>query len=224
MRARRTTQINAADTTPPHPGRLIGYARVSTSDQSNEQQVDALLAAGVHPDNIHTDTVSGSRSRRPGLDLALKDCVPGDTLIVWRLDRLGRNLLHLLTTIDTLAKRGVSFRSITNGFDTSTPQGRLMMQLLGMVAEFERALIAERTSENIRAKVAKGTLKPGPKHKIDTDIAEQMFRDGASVADVCARFNLSSRSTVYSYFTSAEMDELRQKGAEARKRAARRKR
>ena len=210
--------------TPEHSGRLIGYARVSTSDQSNQQQIDALLAAGVHPDNIHTDTVSGSRAKRPGLDLAMKDCVPGDTLVVWRLDRLGRNLLHLLTTVDGLAKRGVEFRSLTNNFDSKTPQGRLMLQLLGMMAEFERALIAERTGENIRAKVAKGELKPGPKHKIDTDIAEQMFRDGASVADVCKRFNLNSRSTVYSYFTSAEMQELREKGEEARKRAARRKR
>lgn len=223
MRLRRTKQTTAPDTPALPTGRLIGYARVSTSDQSTRMQIDALIAAGVHPDNIHEDVASGARSKRPGLALALKDCVEGDTLVVWKLDRLGRNLLHLLTTIDALASRGVGFRSLTGDIDTTTTTGRLILHIFAALAEFERALTAERTSRGIKAQAERG-VKFGAKQKIDTDIAEQMFRDGATIKDVCERFGLRSRSTVYSYFTSAEMDELRQKGDEARKRAARRKR
>ena len=223
MRMRRTKQTTAVDTIELPAGRLIGYARVSTPDQSTRMQIDALLGAGVHPDNIHEDVASGARSKRPGLALALKDCVPGDTLVVWKLDRLGRNLLHLLTTIDGLAQRGVGFRSLTGGIDTTTTTGRLILHIFAALAEFERELTAERTARGIRAQAARGT-RFGAKQKIDTNVAEQMFRDGASIKDVCKRFGLRSRSTVYSYFRSAEIEELREKGEEARKRAARRKR
>lgn len=223
MRLRRTKQITAVDTPTPPTGRLVGYARVSTPDQSTRMQIDALLDAGVHPDNIHQDVVSGARAKRPGLALALKDCVPGDTLVVWKLDRLGRNLLHLLTTIDGLAKRDVGFRSLTGGIDTTTTTGRLILHIFAALAEFERELTAERTSKGIKSQAARGK-KFGAKQKIDTDVAEKMFRDGASIKEVCDRFGLRSRSTVYSYFRSAEIEELREKGEEARKRAARRKR
>lgn len=219
---RRAKIIAALDTPGASTGRLIGYARVSTADQSTRMQIDALTKAGVMADNLHEDAVSGSKSKRPGLELALKDCVSGDTLVVWKLDRLGRNALHLFTTIDTLAKRGVGFRSLTEGIDTTTTMGRLVLHIMGALAEFERGLIAERTAKGIRVLAAKGT-KFGAKQKIDTDAAEKMFRDGASIKDVCERFKLRSRSTVYSYFTSAEIDELREAGEAARKRAARRK-
>lgn len=186
-------------------------------------QIEALTKAGVMPDNMHEDVASGSRSKRPGLALALKDAVAGDTLVVWKLDRLGRNALHLFTTIDVLAKRGVGFRSLTEGIDTTTTMGRLVLHIMGALAEFERGLIAERTAKGIRVLAEKGT-KFGAKPKINTDEAERMFRNGASIKDVCDRFGLRSRSTVYSYFTSAEIEELREKGEASKKRAARRKR
>lgn len=224
MRVRRNTQRLAASDNPESPpGRLIAYARISTPDQNLKMQIDSFAAAGVHPDNIHQDIISGSTSKRPGLDLALKDCVPGDTLVVYKMDRLGRDVLHLLTLINALEKRGVGFRSLTEGFDTSTTTGRVMMQFIAIMAEFERSRIRERTGDGIRSQAAAGK-KFGAKQKINTDVAEKMFRDGASIKDVCERFKLRSRSTVYSYFKSAEIEDMREKGKEARKRAARRKR
>ena len=121
----------------------IGYARVATTDQTLSLQHDALTAVGCHP--IYTDTISGATARRPGLDQALSHLRAGDTLIVWRLDRLGRSLKRLIDTMHDLEQRGVGFKSLTEYMDTTTPGGKLIFHIFGSLAEFERALLVERT-------------------------------------------------------------------------------
>src|SRR4051812_20735172 len=122
---------------------LIGYARISTSDQTPALQQDALAAAGC--EKIFTDTASGSRTDRPGLAEALHFARTGDTLVVWRLDRLGRSLAHLIETVKELQERGVHFQSLQEQLDTSTSGGKLVFHVFGALAEFERDLIRERT-------------------------------------------------------------------------------
>ncbi len=121
----------------------LGYARVSTLDQDPALQHDALTAAGC--DRIFVDKASGKLESRPALDDLLEQARPGDTVVVWRLDRLGRSLKHLLATVSGLEQRGVAFVSLTEQIDTSTPGGRLIFHVFGALAEFERDLIRERT-------------------------------------------------------------------------------
>lgn len=126
-------------------GRLLGYARVSTDDQNINLQVDALKAAGVEAGRIFSDHgVSGGKSTRPGLDALLADAIEGDTIVIWRLDRLGRSVIHLATLAEDFRKRGIGLRSLTDGVDTSTATGRLVYGLLSTLAEFERETIRER--------------------------------------------------------------------------------
>ena len=115
---------------------LIGYARVSTNEQNLDLQRDALLKAGVSQKDIYTDKVTGVKADRPGLTLALSHLREGDTLIVWRLDRLGRSLKHLIETVTTLKDQGISFKSLTENIDTSTATGTLIFQIFGALAEF----------------------------------------------------------------------------------------
>src|SRR5262249_41594749 len=119
----------------PEGPRLIGYARVSTADQSVEMQLEALRKAGGHPDNLYHEQISGVAQRRPRLDLAFKDAREGDTFVVWKLDRMGRSLLDLLDRLKRLETRGIHFRSITEGIDTTTPGGRLIMHVMGALAQ-----------------------------------------------------------------------------------------
>ena len=135
-------------------GDLIGYARVSTEDQDPALQLDALKAAGCV--KIFTDKASGALDRRPRLDRLLDQLRPGDTVAVWRLDRLGRSLKHLIALIEDLEDRGVGFRSLTEGMDTTTPGGKLVFSIFGALAEFERALIRERTKAGLAAARARG--------------------------------------------------------------------
>jgi DNA invertase Pin-like site-specific DNA recombinase len=130
-------------------GRLIGYARVSTADQDMAMQVSALVRAGVDKDQIWSETVSGVKAKRPQRDLALLDCRRGDTLVVYKLDRLGRSLRELLQIVGDLEARGVGFRSTTEQIDTTTPGGRFLFHMLGALAEFERGLIRERTRDGM---------------------------------------------------------------------------
>jgi hypothetical protein len=125
-------------------GHLLGYARVSTTDQQPHLQVDALTAAGCY--RVFTETASGARSDRPTLKQLLDQVRPGDTLVVWKLDRLGRSLRHLVDTVSGLAERGVGFRSLQEAIDTTTPGGKLVFHLFAALAEFERDLIRERTN------------------------------------------------------------------------------
>jgi DNA invertase Pin-like site-specific DNA recombinase len=125
-------------------GHLLGYARVSTSDQQPRLQVDALKQAGCY--RVFTETARGANSDRPILRQVLDQLRPGDTLVVWKLDRLGRSLRHLVDTITGLADRGVGFRSLQEAIDTTTPGGKLVFHVFAALAEFERDLIRERTA------------------------------------------------------------------------------
>src|SRR5258705_2462877 len=123
----------------------IGYARVSTNEQNLDLQRDALRKAGVSAKNLYTDKITGTKSERPGLAAALSHLREGDTLVVWRLDRLGRSLKHLIETVTTLKQQGIAFKSITEHINTSTATGQLVFHIFGALAEFERNLIRERS-------------------------------------------------------------------------------
>jgi len=127
----------------------LGYARVSTQDQDEALQLDALTAAGC--DRLFVDKSSGKVESRPALDDLLNLARAGDTLVVWRLDRLGRSLRHLISVVGELERQGVAFRSLTESIDTSTPGGKLIFHVFGALAEFERELIVERTRAGLAA-------------------------------------------------------------------------
>lgn len=133
---------------------LVGYARVSTQDQDPAMQEDALREAGAG--RVFTEHASGAKTDRPELSTCLDYAREGDTLLVWRLDRLGRSLPHLLSVVEGLRERGIHFRSLTEGFDTSTPGGKMIFHILGALAEMERAIIQERTQAGLAAARARG--------------------------------------------------------------------
>lgn len=178
---------------------LIGYMRVSTTDdrQSVDLQRDALLAAGVDERCLSQDRASGARDDRPGLKACLADLRRGDVLVVWKLDRLGRSLSHLIRIVDGLKERGVAFRSLTEAMDTTTPHGEFLFNLFGSLAQYERALIAERVSAGLAAARRRGR-KGGRPPVIDAERMEQIvaaLNGGASKASVCRTFNVP-RSTL----------------------------
>src|SRR3954451_16563750 len=179
---------------------LIGYARVSTNDQTLDLQKDALTKAGC--EKIFTDTVSGSTTERKGLDQALTQLRAGDTLTVWRLDRLGRSLPHLIETITSLEKEGIGFKSLTENIDTTTSGGKLIFHIFGALAEFERNLVRERTVAGLEAARARGRL--GGRPKLDptnrkAELARSLFADKTNaVSDICKTLHIS-RATLYRY-------------------------
>ena len=174
----------------------VGYARVSTGSQHLDMQLDALRAAGCT--RILTDTASGALTARPGLDEALTELDDGDTLVVWRLDRLGRSLPHLVTTIENLTKRGVNLRSLHEAIDTTTPTGRLMVHLIASLAEFERELTIERTIAGLEAARARGASlgRPTVWTPQRAEAAGALLAAGATVTEVAQALNVS-RATVY---------------------------
>jgi DNA invertase Pin-like site-specific DNA recombinase len=181
------------------PSARIGYTRVSTVSQTLDQQNAALEAAGVT--KTFSDTMSGARDDRPGL-AALMECVrEGDTVVVWKLDRLGRNTLHILETVKALTERGVTLVSVTDGIDSSTPAGRLMIGVLGSLAEYERELIKERTALKRQASRANGT-KFGRPRRVEDPVhiatAKRMKADGHTSKDI-AKYLGVSRATLYRY-------------------------
>ncbi|WP_457572829.1 recombinase family protein [Desulfolithobacter sp.] len=141
----------------------IGYARVSTQDQNEQLQADALERAGC--EKIYIDHASGSKADRPELAKALEQLRPGDTLVVWRLDRLGRSLKHLIEVVEDLQEKSVAFCSLTEGMDTSTPGGKMIFHIFGALGEFERDLIRERTNAGLQAARARGRVG-GRKNKL----------------------------------------------------------
>jgi DNA invertase Pin-like site-specific DNA recombinase len=178
---------------------LIGYARVSTIDQTLALQQDALTAAGCQ--EIYTDTASGAATDRPGLASALSHLRSGDTLVVWRLDRLGRSLPHLIATVAALAKRGVGFRSLQEQIDTTTSGGKLVFHVFGALAEFERDLIRERTHAGLAAARARGRLFGRPKALSPRKIEQlrTLAKDEHNtIAEICQTLGIS-RSTYYRY-------------------------
>jgi DNA invertase Pin-like site-specific DNA recombinase len=140
-------------------GRLIGYARISTSDQDIRLQLDALRGVGCRDAEIFLDTASGALPARPGLEACLQVLIPGDTLVVWRLDRLGRSMAHLVTLVEGLLHRQVGFRSLGDGaIDTTTASGELVFNIFSALAQFERRLIQERTRAGLLAARARGKI------------------------------------------------------------------
>lgn len=182
---------------------LIGYARVSSAEQILDLQLDALTAAGVAPDNIYTDKKSGKSIDRKGLNDALSHLRSGDTLIVWRLDRLGRTLKELIAIVNDLNSKGVQFRSLQEGFDTTTPGGELFFHVFGAVAQFERKIIIERTQAGLQAARARGRLGGRPKLE-DQDpkkiaMARKLYKDmDMPVKEILETLHMS-RSTLYRY-------------------------
>ncbi len=176
----------------------IGYARVSTFEQILDLQRDALTAAQC--DRIFTDTMSGARSDRPGLEQALDYLRAGDILVVWRLDRLGRSLKYLIDVITRLNERGIGFKSLTEQIDTTTPGGKLIFHVFGALAEFERDIIRERTQAGLAAARARGRMGGRPK-KLGTPtkvaMARALYADHThSIADICQSLGIS-RATLY---------------------------
>lgn len=178
---------------------LVGYMRVSTSGdrQVLDLQRDALLAAGVDERHLFEDRITGSRGDRAGLAKALAFIRPGDCLVVWKLDRLGRSLPHLLTTVTGLKQRGIAFRSLTEQMDTTTPQGELLFHIFGSLAQFERSLIQERVQAGLAAARRRGRHGGRP----ITISAEKLaavtaaLDAGATKAAVCRTFGIK-RSTL----------------------------
>jgi DNA invertase Pin-like site-specific DNA recombinase len=185
---------------------LIGYARISTHDQTLDLQMDALKNAGC--EKIFTDKVSGTKEERKGLTEALSHLRKGDTLVVWRLDRLGRSLRHLIDTVTELQAQGVGFKSLQENIDTTTSGGKLVFHIFGALAEFEREIIKERTQAGLASARSRG--KVGGRPKVLTAKEVQMLRNMASdksltVSDICKTLGIG-RTTFYRYV------KLREKG------------
>ena len=178
---------------------LVGYMRVSTDGdrQTFDLQRDALLAAGVDERCLFEDRVSGSRGERTGLAKALAFIKSGDCLVVWKLDRLGRSLPHLLGTVSDLRARGIGFRSLTEQMDTATPQGELLFHVFGALAQFERSLVQERVQAGLAAARRRGR-RGGRPMAIDPEklaAVTSALDGGASKAAVCRTFGIK-RSTL----------------------------
>src|SRR3954447_10940264 len=189
---------------------LIGYARVSTQDQTLDLQLDALKNAGCG--KIYTDTASGAKAERKGLEEALDYVREGDILVVWRLDRLGRSLRHLIETITFLNNRKVGFRSLTENIDTTTSGGKLVFHIFGALAEFERDIIRERTTAGLEAARARGRF--GGRRSVMTPaklrLAQAaMGRPDTTVSQLCEELGIS-RMTLYRHI--APDGELREAG------------
>jgi DNA invertase Pin-like site-specific DNA recombinase len=181
---------------------LIGYARVSTNEQNLDLQQDALKKAGCTDKTIFTDKITGTKTQRVGLEQALSYLRPGDTFVVWRLDRLGRSLKHLIETVTKLKEQQIAFKSLTENIDTSTSTGQLVFHIFGALAEFERNLIRERTIAGLEAARARGRLGGRPEIPATSSkaaMAKKLYADKTNaVQDICKTLNIS-RATLYRY-------------------------
>lgn len=177
----------------------IGYSRISTQEQNADLQLDALKQAGC--EKFFSDKVSGAKADRPGLAAALDYAREGDSLVVWRLDRLGRSLKHLLEVVEGLEENGIGFVSLQDGFDTTTNGGKLFFHIFGALAEFERSLIQERTRAGLEAARARGRIG-GRKEKLNpAQVAtlKAMYESKAhALGEICRTFNIT-KPTLYRY-------------------------
>lgn len=183
---------------------LIGYARVSTGDQNIDLQSDALNRAGC--EKIFMDKESGAVSARSGLEQAMQMLREGDTLVVWRLDRLGRSLKHLIDIMGKLEQRKIGFKSIQESIDTGTPGGRLVFHIFGALAEFERNLILERTKAGLAAARARGRTGGRPK-SLDPKqrkVAIKLYEEREHPVEEICRIMKISKPTLYSYLREPE--------------------
>ncbi len=188
---------------PAKTGYLVGYARVSTQEQNLDMQIEALKKAGVKDDNIHTEKVSGASQKRPALDLAIMDLRTGDTFVVWRLDRLARSMRQLYSALDRIYAKGAFFRSLTEDFDFGTVSGKFVLGILGLVAEFERQLIAHRTQAAIASVRAKRKDSHwGPKVYMTPERIRrvgELLNGGMTGPEVAKKLNVSTAS-VYAFW------------------------
>lgn len=186
----------------------IGYIRVSTNDQNIELQEEALIRAKC--DHIFVDKMSGTKAVRPGLKKCLKMLKRGDTLVVWKLDRLGRSAKNMIVLLSELDERGIHFRSLTDSIDTSTRMGKLIFTIMSAFAEMERSLIVERTVAGLAAAREKGRVG-GRKRVMTDDVvarAKRMFANGATLHQVANIIGVS-HITIYKYIPAAEQHALR---------------
>lgn len=183
--------------------RLVGYARVSTTDQERCLQVDVLRQHGVKKEHLFCDKFSGAKEDRPGLTACNETLRKGDTLVVWRLDRLGRSMRHLVNMIAELKERGIGFRSISDGMiDTTSASGELVLIIFSALAQFERRLIQERTKAGLAAARARGRIGGRPvmdRNHPKIKLANKLFCDKSiELEDICDTLKIS-RSTLYRY-------------------------
>lgn len=188
--------------------RLVGYARVSTDDQELALQIDALTAQGIPKSAIFMDKLSGAKTERPGLTKCLETLRSGDILVVWRLDRLGRSMRHLITVVEDLRNNGIGFRSLNEGaIDTTCASGELIFNIFSALAQFERRLIQERTKAGLAAARARGRCGGRPKVRaLDTKVvlAKKLHADkSVAVDEICKTLRIS-RSTLYRYASMGE--------------------
>jgi len=186
---------------------LIGYARISTHDQTLALQRDALEKAGC--EQIFTDRVSGTKAVRIGLTEALSHLRAGDTLVVWRLDRLGRSLRHLIGTVTSLHEKGIGFKSLQENIDTTTSGGKLVFHIFGALAEFEREIIKERTQAGLQSARSRGRVGGRPRALTAKEV--QMLNNMAAdksltVSDICKTLGIGW-TTFYRYVKAGEREE-----------------
>lgn len=185
------------------PKLLFGYARVSTEEQSLDLQIDALMAYGVDRDRILTDKASGgSIAGRPGFKNAIKAMRPGAGLVIWKMDRLGRNLSELIQTADLVRQRDAQLISLTEHIETHTASGKLMFHMIGMFAQFERDMISERTRAGLAARKARGKQIGRTPSLSRPEIRQQVIshlRDGLSVPEIASLVDGVSQSTLYNH-------------------------
>lgn len=184
-------------------GRLIGYARVSTTDQNLDLQIDALRQHGCKRALIYLDQSSGAKTERTGLDSCLANLKKGDTLVVWRIDRLSRSLSHLVSLVEDLGTRGINFQSICDGgIDTTSASGEFIFNLFASLAQMERRIIQERTKAGLESARSRGKLGGRPrltKNSVSVRIAKKLSLDNSmTIKDICHQLVIS-RSTYYRY-------------------------
>ena len=187
------------------PSRTVGYARVSTSDQNLDLQINALKQAGVPEDRIFTDRMSGTRSDRPGLSDCFKTLRAGDTLVVWKLDRLGRSVKGIVETLEYLKNRGVELNVITEAIDTRTPTGKFTLHILAAMAQMERDLIIERTVAGQKAARRRGVEMGRPATMTPERVAraKALLDEGWSKGRVAKEIGVS-RATIYNWLKREE--------------------
>lgn len=187
----------------------LGYARVSTEEQKVDLQYDALKSAGCV--EIYSDKMSGAKFARPGLSKLIEYARSGDTIVVWKLDRLGRSLKDLVATIQSFIDKGIFFQSLHENIDTTSPSGKLIFHIFASLAEFERDIIRERTNAGLKAARARGRVGGRPKGispqaETTSYAAYSLYQQGQlSVRDICAKLNISLR-TLYKYIKLRKID------------------
>lgn len=211
--AKTKKPVRRKQPTPPADGtRLVGYARVSTEDQNLDMQLDALRKAGVMDDNLYFEAKSGVSNKRPQLAMCWQDAREGDTVVVWKLDRLGRNVVQLYNRVAELRKRRIGFRSLTEGFDLGTPMGNAMFGMMAVFAQFERDQIGARTAAGMKALRDRGGPKAGQPAKMPPkgDAKLEKRLGTMLVREVAALYDCEPQS-VYARYNSAELAALRKK-------------